>query len=143
MRFSTADRYVSELIVLTDYVYSGAVAHHLTMHQLSEEYCQRILQDSRWSRLPGWAKSKLRDYKEFKRKVMVDKYIRMFYIGLDGRKIPTHKSWDLFTEEERQHNDLTLHHLWMSERVQLGDDGSRIYTYTPTDDLYYCSKIEK
>ena len=74
-------------------------------------------------------------------------YVRLFYIGLDGRKIPTYKSWDLFTEEEKKlcmtPNGLSIHHIWMEETIQRNDDGSEIITLTPTDKVYWCAKIKE
>ena len=147
MRLSTAERYVGELICVLDSIYSGAKIQHPSQYKLSEEVCSRIYSDSRWKRLPEWAKSKISHYKEIKRTEMINRYVGMFYIGLDGRKIPTHKAWDLFTEEERQNIrhgiTLPIHHLWMRESIQLCDNGSQIYIYAPTDKVYYCSKIEE
>ncbi len=94
-----------------------------------------------------WAKGKVYDIINHFRKKTIDMYVRLFYIGLDGRKIPTHRAWDLFTEEEkkrfRTNNDLVIHHIWMRETIQRNDDGSEIITLTPTDKVYWFSEIKE
>lgn len=141
MRLETANRYVGEFECIIQSIYSGAKYYKHTSDQLVEELIQRIYSTNEYKKLPQWAKDKIYDRWYHMRKNMIDKYIRLFYIGLDGRKIPTHKAWDLFTEEEKElsrtNNPLPIHHLWMDETVVNHDDGSVTITLTPTDKVYW------
>jgi hypothetical protein len=141
MRLETANRYVGEFECIIQSIYSGAKYYKPTSAKLVEEILQRVHDNPKYKKLPEWAKDKLYNTWHHIRKNTDEKYIRMFYIGLDGRKIPTGKSWDLFTEEEKQmqmsENNLPIHHLWMEEKIQRNDDGSEIITLTPTDKVYW------
>lgn len=147
MRLETVNRYVGEIECIMQSVFSGATYYKPTSDQFAEDLNRRIYSTNKYKKLPQWAKDKIYDRWYHMRKNMMDKYIRLFYIGLDGRKIPTGKSWDLFTEEEKQmqmsENNLPIHHLWMEEKIQRNDDGSEIITLTPTDKVYWCGRIKE
>ena len=146
MRLETANRYVGEFECIIQSIYSGAKYYKPTSAQLVEQINQRVYDNPKYKKLPEWAKDKLYNTWHHIRKNTDEKYIRMFYIGLDGRKIPTHKAWDLFTEEEKElsrtNNPLPIHHLWMNETVINNDDGSVTITLTPTDKVYWHSGMK-
>lgn len=141
MRLETVKRYVGEFECIIQSIYSGAKFYHPTSGQLVEELNQRVYNVDKYKNLPDWAKNQIYIKWHSLRKNMIDNYIRLFYIGLDCRLIPTHKAWDLFTEEEKElyraTNGLKIHHIWMKETVQINDDGVEIITLTPTDKVYW------
>jgi hypothetical protein len=147
MRLETVNRYVGEIECIVQSIYSGAKCFHPTSEHISNEICQRVFDTNKYKNLPTWAKSKVYYIINHIRKTTTDKYVRLFYIGLDGRKIPTYKAWDLFTEEEKElcrtSKGLTIHHLWMKETIQRNDNGIEIITLTPTDKVYWCSRIKE
>lgn len=146
MRSSTAYKRIGEIHCVIQSIYSGATVYCSTTTQIHEQLSQRVWETSRYKTLPQWAQSKIHDIHQFIRKNTIDKYVRLFYIGLDGRKIPTYKAWDSFTEEEkersRSNNNLPIHHLWMKETVVNHDDGSVTITLTPTDKVYWHSEMK-
>ncbi len=146
MRLETVNRHLGEFECIIQSIYSGAKCYHSTSVQINAEICQRVFDTNKYNHLPIWAKSKIYDILNHFRKKTTDMYVRLFYIGLDGRKIPTYKSWDLFTEEEKElcrTNTLTIHHIWMEETIQRNDDGSEIITLTPTDKVYWFDRIKE
>lgn len=146
MRLEAVNRHLGEFECIIQSIYSGAKCYHSTSVQINAEICQRVFDTNKYNNLPIWAKSKIYDIINHFRKKTTDMYVRLFYIGLDGRKIPTYKSWDLFTEEEKEMcrtNTLTIHHIWMKETIQRNDDGSEIITLTPTDKVYWFDKIKE
>jgi hypothetical protein len=147
MRLETANRHLGEIECIIQSIYSGAKFYHPTSEELSAEILRRVLDTNKYNNLPMWAKSKVYDIMNHIRKTTTNMYVRLFYIGLDGRKIPTHKAWDLFTEEEKElcrtFNGLVIHHIWMKETIQRNDDGSEIITLTPTDKVYWGCEIKE
>jgi hypothetical protein len=147
MRLETANRYVGEFECIIQSIFSGAKYNYPTSAQLTEQLNIRVFNVERYKRLPDWAKNQIYIKWHSLRKNMIDKYVRLFYIGLDGRKIPTHKAWDLFTEEEKELCRATdglmkIHHIWMKETVQLNDNGSELIILTPTDKVYWHAEME-
>jgi hypothetical protein len=147
MRLETANRQLEEFECIIQSVYSGAKCYHLTTKQINDQINQRIIGTNKYENLPRWAKSKVYDIINHFKKKTTDMYVRLFYIGLDGRKIPTHKAWELFTKEEKElfrtNNDLEIHHIWMKKTIIRNDDGSEVITLTPTDKVYWRSKIKE
>jgi hypothetical protein len=147
MRLETVNRHLGEIECIIQSVYSAAKCHLLSSEQINAEIYRRVLDTNKYKNLPMWAKDKVYDIIKHFRKKTIDMYVRLFYIGLDDRKIPTHKAWDLFTEEEKElcrtPNGLVIHHIWMRETIQRNDDGSEIITLNPTDKVYWCSKIKE
>ncbi len=141
MRTTTAYNRIGEFQCVIQSIYSGATVYGSTSTQVHEQLSQQVWETSRYKTLPQWAKSKIHDILHFIRKNTIDKYVRLFYIGLDGRKIPTYKAWDLFTEEEkelcRSTDGLKIHHIWIKETIQRNDNGSELIILTPTDKVYW------
>ncbi len=141
MRSSTAYDRIGEFHCVIQSIYSGATVNGSSCTQIHEQLSQRVWENPRYKTLPQWAQSKVRGIKDFIRKNTIDKYIRLFYIGLDGRKIPTYKAWELFTEEEkelcRSTGGLKIRHLWLKETIQRYDNGIEVITLVPTDKVYW------
>ncbi len=145
MRSSTAHDRIGEFHCVIQSIYSGATVNGSSATQIHEQLCQRVWENSRYKTLPQWAQSKVHDIQCFISKNTINKYIRIFYIGLDGRKIPTYKAWDLFTEEEKEllrSKNLKIHHLWMKETIQRYDNGSEVINLVPTDKVYWYSGMK-
>ena len=141
MRSSTAHNRIGEFHCVIQSIYSGATVNGSSATQIHEQLCQRVWENSRYKTLPQWAQSKVRNSQKFIRENTIAKYIRLFYIGLDGRKIPTYKAWDLFTKEEKElcrpTDGMKIRHLWMKETIQRYDNGSEVITLVPTDKVYW------
>ena len=128
---------------LTDLIISSICAKS-NMREIFSEMNIRVYKQNSYQKLPKWAKERIASYWDANRKSMVNEYIRIFYIGLDGRKIPTHCAWDSFTEEERsglKDGRIRMVHLWLEKTIERFDDGTMVVKYTPTDKIYYESEM--
>lgn len=140
MKTETAQKNVLELEEKMRYLYSAAIVNKPTMLELAALLKENIYESKKYKALPKWAKEKLAVALYYIRKRVVDRYIIIMYVGLDGRMIPTHKAWDNFTEQEKtlcQIGGLTMKHFWMEETETFNDDGSIIQKLTPTDKVYW------
>ena len=140
MKTETAQKHVLELETKMLYLYSAAIVNKPTMLELTTLLKENIYESKKYKALPEWAKEKLAMALYYIRKRVVDRYIIIMYVGLDGRMIPTCKAWDNFTEQEKtlcQIRGLTMKHFWMEETETFNDDGSIIQKLTPTDKVYW------
>ena len=140
MKTETAQKNVLELEAKMLSLYSAAIVNKPTMLELTTLLKENIYETKKYKALPGWAKKNLAVAFYYIRKRVVDRYIIIMYVGLDGRMIPTRKAWDNFTEQEKtlfQIGVLTTKHFWMEETKTFNDDGSIIQKLTPTDKVYW------
>ena len=142
MRTTTALNHIDYLKGMIASVYASAKFYHPTQPQLCEQYMNILKSYSAWERMPQWAKSKVGDYREYKRKEL-DQYTMGLYVLPNGDKVITRYAWDSFPEEVRERirngGSLPFKVFWMNVEERCDKNGNITITKTPTDDVFWDS----
>ena len=142
VKLETTQRHLGEIECVIQSVYSGAKISDPTLSEIRKQLKERVFYTNRYKNLPGYAKDKVSYMIGAIRKSVIDEYVHLFYIGLDGRLIPTHKYLELTEEENNilKGGGLEIRWIWMKEVIQHNDNGSVIKIFTPTDKVYWTNR---